>query len=178
MKKATGIFFKFLEVLLGLILAAMAIMVFANVILRYTMNSGFQMSDELSRFGFVWLTFIGAVVAHQNRQHMGMETLVAQFGRQGRLVFMGLSNLLVLGCSAVLLVGTWKQMPINATLYAPVSGISMAWVYGIGLFAAIGIILITLERLLRLVTGRITDEELSEFGGDVQPIEETSERTL
>lgn len=175
MQKATNLFFRFLDILLGLILATMAIMVFVNVIMRYTMNSGFQMSEELSRFGFVWLTFIGAVVAHHHQQHMGMETLVAQFGRKGRMVLMGLSNLLIMGCSAVLLVGTWKQMPINATLFAPVSGVSMAWVYGIGLFAAIGLILITFERLVRLLTGRITDQELSEFGGDLQSIEDVSE---
>ena len=167
MRQAARLFFGFLDILLALLLAAMAIMVFVNVVMRYTMNSGLPVSDELSRFAFVWLTFIGAVVAYHHRQHMGMETVVAQFGRRGRLALMGISDLLILGCAGVLTHGTWKQLPINASMSAPVTGLSMAWVYGIGLFTGIGIILITLERLARLATGRITEDELRGFGGEL-----------
>ncbi|WP_410218297.1 TRAP transporter small permease [Paracoccus sp. (in: a-proteobacteria)] len=167
MARAVPLFFRLLDILLALLLATMAIMVFVNVVMRYTMNSGIAVSDELSRFAFVWLTFIGAVVAYHHRQHMGMETVVAQFGRRGRLVLMGLSDLLILGCAGVLTHGTWKQLPINASMSAPVTGLSMAWVYGIGLFTGAGIILITLERLFRLVTGRMTEAEISGFGGEM-----------
>ena len=166
MARAVHLFFRFLDILLALLLATMAIMVFVNVVMRYTMNSGIAVSDELSRFAFVWLTFIGAVVAHYHHQHMGMETLVAHFGRRGRTVLMGLSDLLILGCAGVLTVGTWKQLPINASMSAPVTGLSMAWVYGIGLFAGIGIIVITAERLFRLLIGRVTNAEIAAFGGD------------
>ncbi len=165
MARATHLFFRFLDILLALLLAAMAIMVFVNVVMRYAMNSGIAVSDELSRFAFVWLTFIGAVVAHHHHLHMGMETVVAQFGRRGRSVLMGLSSLLILGCAGVLTLGTWKQLPINASMSAPVTGLSMAWVYGIGLFTGIGIIVITAERLFRLLTGRMTDAEINGFGG-------------
>ncbi|WP_435168388.1 TRAP transporter small permease [Falsirhodobacter sp. 1013] len=164
-------FFRFLDILLALLLAAMAIMVFVNVVMRYTMNSGLAVSDELSRFAFVWLTFIGAVVAHHHRLHMGMETFVARFGRRGRLVLMGLSDVMIVGCAAVLTHGTWKQLPINASMDAPVSGLSMAWVYGIGLFTGAGIILITLERLARLLTGRVTESEIRSFCGEMDPAE-------
>ena len=156
-----------LDAVLGLLLAAMALMVFVNVVMRYTMNSGLPLSDELSRFAFVWLTFIGAVVVHHHRQHMGMETVVAQFGPRGRRVLMGLSDLLILGCAGVLMHGTCRQLPINASMSAPVSGLSMAWVYGIGLFTGAGIILITLERLFRLLTGRMTEAEIARFGGQM-----------
>ncbi|MGY9046732.1 hypothetical protein P775_16655 [Puniceibacterium antarcticum] len=167
MKRISDLFYRLLDIVLGLLLAAMAIMVFVNVVMRYTMNSGFAMSDELSRFGFVWLTFIGAVVVHHHRQHMGMETVVSLFGRGGRLFLMGLSDVMIVGCAAVLTIGTWKQLPINASMDAPVSGLSMAWVYGIGLFAGVGIILITLERLFRLLTGRMTEAELGAFCGEM-----------
>lgn len=167
MKRASDLFFRFLDVVLAFLLGAMAVMVFVNVIMRYTMNSGFAMSDELSRFAFVWLTFVGAVVAHHHNLHMGMETVVARFGRTGRMVLMAVSNVMIIGCAAVLTVGTWKQLPINASMSAPVSGLSMAWVYGIGLFAGVGIILITLERLLRLITGRVTDAEINAFAGEI-----------
>jgi TRAP-type C4-dicarboxylate transport system permease small subunit len=177
MSRISRIFFQFLDILLGLLLAIMALMVFVNVVMRYTMNSGLPLSDELSRFAFVWLTFIGAVVVYHHRQHMGMETVVAQFSRRGRLVLMGLSDLLILGCAGVLTYGTWKQLPINASMSAPVSGLSMAWVYGIGLFTGAAIIVITLERLFRLVTGRITEAEIRGFGGEMDDLYDSPART-
>ena len=170
MSRLSRSIFAALDILLALLIGAMALMVFVNVVMRYALNSGLPLSDELSRFAFVWLTFIGAVVVHHHRQHMGMETVVAQFGTAGRRVLMGLSDIVILVCAGVLMHGTWKQLPINAGMSAPVSGLSMAWVYGIGLFTGAGIIVITAERLVRLVTGRITDAEIRGFAGEIDDI--------
>src|SRR2546423_2066887 len=41
----------------------MMILVFGNVVLRYALNSGITMSEEMSRWLFVWMTFLGAIVA-------------------------------------------------------------------------------------------------------------------
>ena len=67
MQKTINLFFRFLEFLLILLLSAMAIMVFVNVVMRYGFNSGLNISDELSRYFFVWVTFIGAVVAFREQ---------------------------------------------------------------------------------------------------------------
>ena len=128
MQKAIDLFYRFLEILLILLLSGMAIMVFVNVLLRYGMNSGLNVSDELSRYYFVWLTFIGAVVAFREHGHVGVETLVMMLGRQGRIVCMILSNIIIIGVSAIFFWGTWNQAPINASMDAPVKKISMIWV--------------------------------------------------
>jgi drug/metabolite transporter (DMT)-like permease len=44
-------------------LAVMVVLVFTNVVLRYALNSGIAVSEELSRWLFVWLTFLGGIVA-------------------------------------------------------------------------------------------------------------------
>lgn len=177
-KTVINLFYRLLDIVLIALIGGMALMVFVNVIMRYTMNSGIPVTEELSRFFFVWLTFIGAVVAHHHNLHMGMETFVACLGRGGRKLMMGLSDLLIIGCAGVLFVGTWKQLPINMSMSAPVSGIPMGWVYGTGLFTAACIILITLGRLIRLLTGKITDNEIAAFAGEHQNLEELSERAL
>ncbi|HWL58490.1 MAG TPA: TRAP transporter small permease [Paracoccus sp. (in: a-proteobacteria)] len=177
-RTAINLFYRLLDIVLCLLIGGMALMVFVNVVMRYSMNSGIPVTEELSRFFFVWLTFIGAVVAHRHNLHMGMETFVAMLGRKGRVLMMVLSDILIIACSGVLLVGTWKQLPINNSMLAPVSGIPMSWVYGTGIFTATCIILITLERLLRLLTGRITDAEISAFAGEHHSVEELSERAL
>ncbi|WP_426232970.1 TRAP transporter small permease [Pararhizobium sp. DWP3-4] len=177
MQKATDLFFRFLELLLILLLSGMAIMVFVNVIMRYGFNSGINVSEELSRYFFVWLTFIGAVVAFREHSHLGIETLVMFLSRRGRIICMSLSNLVIILCSAIFFWGTWKQFPINASMAAPVTGMSMIWVYGVGLFTGAGMAIIAIERLFRLLTGRVTDEEIAAFAGENLTIEQLAERT-
>ena len=176
MQKAIDIFYRFLEFLLIVLLSGMTIMVFVNVVMRYAMNSGLTVSDEMSRYFFVWLTFIGAVITFREHSHMGVETLVAWFGRRGRLVCMVLSNLVIILCAAIFFWGTWKQLPINSSMKAPVTGLSMGFVYGIGFFTGAGCAIIALERLLRIVTGRVTEEEIKAFAGENMTIEQMAER--
>lgn len=158
--------FRLLEVLLVLLLAGMTLMVFGNVVLRYGFNSGITVSEEMSRYFFVWLTFIGAVVTFRENAHLGVETLVQRFGRHGRLVCMVASDLVILLCMVIFFWGTWKQYPINASMTSAVVGLRMSWVYGIGFFTSAGIGILVCVRLVRALTGRITEEELRAFAGE------------
>ncbi|MFX9664927.1 TRAP transporter small permease subunit, partial [Acinetobacter baumannii] len=48
--------FLVLKAAIAALLAAMVVLVFGNVVLRYAFNSGLTMSEEVSRWLFVWLT--------------------------------------------------------------------------------------------------------------------------
>ena len=166
MNRLSAIFFKGLEGLLVLLLAAMVVMVFGNVVLRYLFDTGIDVSEELSRYFFVWLTFIGAVVVGREHAHLGVETLVSRLGDRGRKLCMVLSDLFIIACCAVFFWGTWQQAEINATNYAPITEISMLWIYGVGFFASLGLGLLAALRILRVVSGRMSEQELRAFAGD------------
>jgi len=166
--RVTDGFFRVLELMMVLCLAAMVVMIFGNVVLRYAFDSGIAVSEELSRYLFVWLTFVGAVVVARENAHMGVETLVARLGARGRAVCMGLTDTLVLTCCVLFFWGTWRQAPLNWTNTAPITGMSMIWVYGIGFFTSAGIGLLTAARLARLLTGRLRSGELDAFAGLMQ----------
>ncbi len=166
--------FRLCEAFIVACLAAMVVMVFGNVVLRYAFDSGIALSEELSRFLFVWLTFVGAVVVARENAHMGVETLVVRFGPAGRRLCMIVSDVLVLVCCAVFFWGTWRQAPLNASNIAPITGISMLWIYGIGFFTSVGIALLTLARLWRVLTGRLGERELAEFAGELDSGEAAS----
>lgn len=173
--------FKVTEWILGLCLLSMVIMVFGNVVLRYVFNSGITISEEMSRFVFVWLTFIGAVVAMREGAHLGVDTLVSRLGRTGKLVCLVLSELLMLGCCFLFFWGTWLQHEVNATNIAPVTGLNMIWVYGMGYVTSAGIGMLILHKLWRIMTGQITDAELvqvrdSEEEAIVQAAEEAAHK--
>src|SRR5438309_11482415 len=75
-----------LEVVLVICLALMVVLVFGNVVLRYVFNSGIAVSEEISRWLFVWLTFLGAIVALREHAHLGTEALISRLGPVGRKV--------------------------------------------------------------------------------------------
>jgi TRAP-type C4-dicarboxylate transport system permease small subunit len=164
--RAEAMLFRLLEVILVLLLAAMVVMVFGNVVLRYAFNSGLDVSEELSRVFFVWLTFIATVVVMREQGHLGIDTLTGKLGTRGRKVCMVISDLLILACCAVLFIGTLKQHAINAGTVTPVTGLSMAYVYSITYFTAVAIALIAGARLWRASTGRLTDAEIRQFAGE------------
>lgn len=173
-------FFKALEALLVLLLSGMLAMVLGNVVLRWISDAcaavgivsplpgGILISEEMSRFFFVWLTFIGAVVVMREGAHLGVDALVKAMGPNGRLVLMVLSDCLILLCCVLFFWGTWKQAGVNATNVAPVSGLNMLWVFGVGFFTAGGIGLMVLLRLVRALTGRLMPRELSLFAGETE----------
>ncbi|HEY8383277.1 MAG TPA: TRAP transporter small permease [Microvirga sp.] len=167
--------FKLFEVLIVLCLAAMVAMVFGNAVLRKASDwglvlfgGGIDVSEELSRIIFVWLTFIGAVVVARENAHLGVDTLVARFGTQGRTAMMVLSDLFVILCCAVFFWGTWRQAGLHVSNTAPITGMSMIWVYGVGFFASLGMGLLALARIVRALTGRLGPLELKHFAGEYE----------
>lgn len=167
MVRLTNLAFKALEALLVFLLVGMVAMVFGNVVMRYGFNSGISVSDELSRYFFVWLTFIGAVVTFREGAHLGVEILVQRLGPIGRRVAMAVSDLAILGCCVVFFLGVLAQAEVNLTNVAPVTGLNMMWVYGVGYFTSLGIGLLTLGRLIRLATGMVSQEEVEAFAGNL-----------
>lgn len=173
MKRAHDTLFRGLEVLMVLCLASMVVMVFGNAALRklsdfglVLFGGGIDVSEEMSRIVFVWLTFIGAVVVMRENAHLGVDSLVAMFGDFGRRLCMLLSDTLVLICCLVFLWGTIRQAPLHIGNVAPITGLSMIWVYGIGGFTSLAMGLMTLARMLRVLTGRLTPGELGTFAGE------------
>ena len=120
-----GRYTRALDMLSGLCLAIMVVLVFGNVVLRYTMNSGITVSEELSRWLFVWLTFMGAVVALREHGHLGTDVLVSRLPAVGKKVCLVLAQIAMLYVSWLLLKGSWAQMVINADTEAPVTGASV-----------------------------------------------------
>ncbi|HEX4328119.1 MAG TPA: TRAP transporter small permease [Burkholderiales bacterium] len=143
-----------------LALAGMVIMVFGNVVLRYGFDSGITASEEVSRYLFVWLTFMGAVVAMRRHEHLGVDTLVKLLPRGGRLALAVISDLAMLYCCVLFFWGSMKLTQINLTAYAAVTKLPLAVVYGVGMVTSVMIALMLLESLYRVLTGQASDEEL------------------
>lgn len=171
MNRLLGRICKGVDALIALCLALMVVLVFGNVVLRYGFDSGIEVSEEVSRWLFVWSTFLGAVVALYQHEHLGVDMLVDRLPVLGRKVCLVLSHLVMLWVSWLLLSGSWTQVQLNADVAAPSTGAPMAILYVPGVvFAALAGAILLLN-LARVLTGRLKDAELVM----VQASEETAQ---
>ena len=153
-------FCKALNVVIAVCLAVMVVLVFGNVVMRYGFNSGITLSEELSRWLFVWMTFMGAIVALREHGHLGTDMLVSKLGPAGKKFCLGLSYVLMLFICWLLFSGAYQQAMINLDSTSAVMEVSMAWIYAPGVVFAVLGGLILLTELLRLLTGQMREEDL------------------
>ena len=153
-------YFGFLKAIIAFCLLVMVVLVFGNVVLRYAFNSGISISEELSRWFFVWMTFIGALIGMREHSHLGVDSFINRLSPTGKRFCLVSAQLLMLWASWILLRGSWDQTIINLEVEAPTSGLSMAFIYGIGVFFGVNAILILLADLYRVLSGKVADHEL------------------
>lgn len=141
-------------------LAVMVVLVFGNVVLRYAFNTGIAISDELSRWLFVWMTFMGAIVALRDRGHLGTDFLVGRLPAAGKKLCLGVGHIAMLFICWLLFSGALAQTKINLETASAAMEVSMAWFYASGVVFAVSAALLLVLDFLRLVTGRLGDDEL------------------
>jgi TRAP-type transport system small permease protein len=78
----------------------------------------------------------------------------------GRRICWGISQAVMLVCSLYIFYGTWLQHDIIAGNASPVAQISMLWVFGVSYITGAAIALICLSNLIRLLAGKVPDDEL------------------
>lgn len=109
----------------------MAVLVFANVIARFVFKHSMAVSDEMSTYLFVLMSFMGTAIAARRKAHLGLTIVTDRLSPRARLAV----ELLMYGISALfclLIVIFGIQMVISqyqlgqetATMQWP------EWIYG------------------------------------------------
>ena len=123
------------------LLAAMAVMVFANVALRFLTDHSILWTEEASRYAMVWLTFIGAGPVLRYGAHIGIDTLERALPRHARIIRATIFALLSIFFAVMIVVGirysmlTWAQttpvlgIPIGAVYLAMPIGFALMFVH-------------------------------------------------
>ena len=121
-------------------LAAMALMVFVNVVLRFTTDHSIFWVEEVSRYLMIWLTFIGAGPVLRYGGHIGIDTLQERYPRHGPW-FRGLILALLVPFFAFMVwIGvryamlTWGQT--TPVMEIPVGAVYLAMPIGFALLLA------------------------------------------
>jgi TRAP-type C4-dicarboxylate transport system permease small subunit len=68
-------------------MAIMTVIVFIQVVMRYVFSNSLSWSEELARFIFLWLSWIGASYAVKERSHFRVEMFANMIKEKSRIYF-------------------------------------------------------------------------------------------
>ncbi len=159
-KKITSAFYRLLDIVMVLCMIIMVVLVFTNVVLRMGFNTGIDFAEELPRFAFVWMAFVGGIVGLHRRSHLGVDMLVAALPRLGKKVCWAISQAIMTVCGFYIFYGTWLQHDVIRDNSSPVMQISTLWIYGISYLTGFCIMIICSLNIIRLFMGLVEDYEL------------------
>lgn len=130
--------------LLIVLLLAMACIVFANVVLRYTTGDSIVWAEEVARHMMIWVTFLGAGLVLRFGGHVAIDNLHRSVGTRKA---QWLRRLVVLGVGlfcAVMAVASSQYVWATRFQTTAATDISIAWIY---LAMPIGFVLMFLHLL-------------------------------
>jgi TRAP-type C4-dicarboxylate transport system permease small subunit len=149
MQKALMITEKALDFLMAFLLTLMGIFIFGNIVLRYVFNSGITWAEELSRYMFVWLVFLGTVGAMKDNNHLGFTALVQKMPPTLKKITYICSNILVVICLWIVFDGSMKMTKMTLTTFSPTVGMPVATMYAVGIPVSVAMLLIVLFNLYK-----------------------------
>lgn len=104
---------RFLLGLSSVLLAAAVLLVIMQIVLRFGFNNPRAWAEEVSRYLFVWMVFIGCGVATARGSHIRVTEIVDMFGEAGRRVSHWLGFASDIACNLVLIYAgslvAWKN---------------------------------------------------------------------
>ena len=136
-----NVFNKIEEILIIAMFSAMVLVIFSQVIMRYVFNNSLYWSEELGKFFFVWISWLGISLGEREGEHIKITMLVDKLPFKKAHIVNIISTLIVFGICIVtfyyscsLVISQWT------TKYAGIH-ISISWGYlavalGTGLMAA------------------------------------------
>lgn len=129
MKKFEAYFLAMNRWALILILAAMSVIIFTNVVLRYTTSQSIEWAEEVARHLMIWLTFVGCGPVLRYGGHIAIENLQDALPTRGAQMLRVLIALLITGFCIFSIWFGLQYMDRTQYQITPATQISFAWIY-------------------------------------------------
>lgn len=143
------------ETVVALLVTVMVSTIILQVYCRFVLGNPLSWSEELARYAFVWITFLGAAVAYRHGAHIVVETIVVLLPRRAQLVLAWAVDALMVVALVVLLVQGINIVEVNSNVEATMLEIPMSWVYAAVPVSAAFMLAYQFERTLRRIKGTL-----------------------
>lgn len=130
MKSANKVLSKIEQYFIAILLLAIAVILFINVVLRF-FGTSMLWAEELARYAIVWITFVGASVCVYKGAHIGVDVIMNILGEKPKKI---LSMVLAIFSLLFSLVFTYFSFKITMNVQgtnqvSSTMGIPMSLVY-------------------------------------------------
>lgn len=171
MKKLISFLDKFEDVVSIIFLVILSITVLIQVFCRYVLNSPLTGTEELARFAFIWMIFVGSAYVIKHGGHIGVEAIVMYLPDKVRKVIRVAINIMIIFTLIYILPSAIGFARLMDRIGSSALQIPMSYVYA---SVCVGIILMTIRLIqvsffyIKDLTGNRTtdtDENATVEGG-------------
>ncbi len=166
MEKAESIFIAANRWVLIVILAAMSIIVFSNVVARYLTNYSIIWADEVARYLMIWMTFLGAGLTLRYGGHVAITNVMDGLPPRAQRVLRAVIVVCLLAFFLLMIwIGYAYAMRVHLQL-TPATRIPFSYIYAA---IPVGFALLAIHLLL-IVRGYVADnrfKEAADVPGDI-----------
>ena len=152
-------FWNFYKFICVVILSVMVLIVFVNACMRYFMQSGFVATEEVLRYLFLYLTFLGMVAVARERGHIAVTILTDALPKNVRTVVYIIGYLLALYALYILVDGSIIYFEDSDTSRGQVTGMPYQIIVGCLIFGAFGVLLFVFRDLLQALKALFVTHE-------------------
>ncbi|MDT6942411.1 TRAP transporter small permease [Brucella pseudogrignonensis] len=149
MNKLDQLIQKFLLWAIGMLIFAMMVVTFSQVVARYAFANSLSWSEEVGRYIFVWITFLGMAAAFQARAHVALDFLVNLLPAKPSRLLTVLNALLVAVVGAALIIGGASLIKFGVNQRSAALGIPMYFIYSVIPFSGITLLYFALREAWR-----------------------------
>lgn len=129
LKRFIAIIDKIEDMCLIVMFAGMVAIIFMQVIMRYVFNNSLFWSEELGKFLFVWISWLGISIGHRRQEHIKITMLIDKLPARWNKAFEAFVEMfLIIICSITMYYGIIMMQIQIGIPYAGIK-ISTAWGY-------------------------------------------------
>jgi TRAP-type C4-dicarboxylate transport system permease small subunit len=138
-----------------LLMSALVVLTFVQVVARYVMESPFTSTPQYARLALVWLTFMGAAVAVRRNGLVRIEVLVELMTPTARRLLETVFDLLVIALLVVIAVKGWVAVQVTGSQVVAGTPLSYAF-YTASIF--VGAIIMIFYLAVRILARTTTEQ--------------------
>ena len=120
---------KIVDVVAILLIAALSVLVIAQVFARYMFNHSITWSEELARYLQVWMVMVGSVILTRKKGHLAIDIVTASLPPKVRYVTETIVHIMVLAFFAIVAYYGVTLTANAARQLSPALRLHMSYVY-------------------------------------------------
>lgn len=139
---------KSIQFLLVTMTVVMGVVLTAQIVMRYVFNNSLTWSEELARYIYVWICFLGLSLGIMEGDHIRLEAFVNRFPAGGQRLVEIFTSLVAFGFFALILPTSFQFAMALQSVPSSAMGIPMSWVT---LSVPVGLVLAEVALAARIV---------------------------